>query len=175
VGRDYAALVRPIIPILKALSDAGVDFVVVGGVAVVLQGHPRMTIDLDLVLDLDEANVRDAMEALTQHGLTPRLPVDAASFADPAVRAGWVRDRELQVFSLHDPSDPRREVDVFAFEPIPFDELRGRARRVRIEGTEVLVASIADLIEMKRQAGRPQDLADIEALRAIARDRDERS
>ncbi len=39
-------------PVLAALDAAGVRFVVVGGVAVVLHGHPRMTADLDLVVDL---------------------------------------------------------------------------------------------------------------------------
>lgn len=158
---------RALLPVLRALRDAEVSFVVVGGVAVVLQGHPRSTVDLDLVLDLDGANVARAMQVLTRLGLTPRVPVDASDFADATIRAGWVRDRNLTVFSLHDPDDPRREVDVFAEEPLPFAGLLARARLVEVGGVEVSVASRGDLIAMKQTAGRPQDLADIAALEAL--------
>jgi hypothetical protein len=159
--------VRALLPVLRALRDADVSFVVVGGVAVVLQGHPRSTVDLDLVIDLEADNVGRAMTVLTAQGLTPRVPVDAADFADPAVRADWIEHRNLTVFSLHDPDDPRREVDVFAQEPMPFDQLRARARLVQVEDVAVPVASRQDLIALKRAAGRPQDLADIEALEAL--------
>lgn len=156
-----------LLPVLRALRDADVAYVVVGGVAVVLQGHPRSTVDLDLVLDLEVDNVTRAMEALTELGLTPRVPVDARDFADPATRAGWIQHRNLTVFSLHDPDDPRREVDLFAEEPMPFNELRERARVVDVGDVAVPVASRADLIALKRAAGRAQDLADIEALEAL--------
>jgi hypothetical protein len=161
--------VRPLLPVLRALRDADVSFVVVGGVAVVLQGHPRSTVNLDLVIDLEAGNVGRAMEVLTGLGLVPRVPVDASDFADPSVRAEWVEQRNLTVFSLHDPDDPRREVDLFAEEPLPFDQLRARARSVQVEDVEVPVASRQDLIALKHAAGRPQDLADIEALEALER------
>lgn len=127
-----------------------------------------MTIDLDLVLDLDAANVDRAVAVLVGLGLVPRLPVAAEAFADPDQREVWVRERNLQVFSMHDPTDPRREVDLFAVEPVPFDELQVRASTKVIDGVEVAVAAIEDLITMKREAGRPQDLADIEALLRLA-------
>lgn len=164
---------RPLLPILRALRDAEVDFVVVGGVAVVLHGHPRMTIDLDVVVDLERENVQRAMEALTAVGLRPRLPVDAASFADPGQRRAWIEQRNLTVFSLHDPADPRREVDVFAEPPLPWERLVAGSTTVDVDGVDVRVASRADLITMKQAAGRPQDLADVAALQAlVAEDED---
>jgi hypothetical protein len=120
--------VRPFLDGLAALEDADVRYVVVGGVAVVLHGHPRLTVDLDLVLDLAPANVATALRVLTAEGLVPRLPVAAEGFADPTIRAGWVADRALTVFSLHDPSNPLREVDLFAQDPLPFEELWATAR-----------------------------------------------
>ena len=51
--------------------------------------------------------------------------------------------------------------------PIPFAELWERAVEVVLEDTTVHVASIPDLIQMKRLAGRPKDGADIEALESI--------
>ena len=152
---------------LRALAEAGVRFVVVGGVAVVLQGHARLTVDLDVVLDLDAANVRAALEVLDGMGLRPRLPVAVWDFADADVRAGWVRDRGLVVFSLHDPRNGLREVDLFADPPIPYEDLAARAVVVDLDGVAVAVASVADLIAMKRRAGRAQDLADVAALEAL--------
>ncbi len=154
-------------PILAALDGNGVRAVVVGGVATVLHGHARLTADLDLVVDLRADQPSRAIQALTDLGLVPMLPVDALDFADPAIRQRWVATRNLKVFSLYDPADPLRQVDLFAEDPIPFDELWGRAVEVRLASVSVRIASIDDLITMKRSAGRPQDLADIEALEMI--------
>jgi len=159
-------------PILAALDANGVRSVVVGGVATVLHGHARLTADLDLVVDLRADQPARAMRTLTKLGLVPMLPVEAMQFADPAIRELWVSTRNLKVFSLHDPADPLRQVDLFAEDPMPFDDLWDRAVEMRLASVTVRVASIDDLIAMKRRAARPQDLADIEALELI-RDRGE--
>lgn len=154
-------------PILAALEAAGVRSVVVGGVATVLHGYARLTADLDLAIDLRADQPARAIGALTELGLTPLLPVPAMDFADPRQRAEWIRTRDLKVFTLYDPVDPLRQVDLFAQDPVPFDDLWERAVEVRLVALSVRIASIDDLIAMKRSAGRPQDLADIEALQLI--------
>jgi hypothetical protein len=151
-------------PVLAALLRHEVPFVVVGGVAVVLHGHPRLTADLDLVIDLATEHVDRTVAAVPELGLRPRLPVDPHGSGDAEVRGGWVEDRNLTVLSFHDPNDPLREVDVFADPPVPFAELRARAEIMRLGEVDVPVAAITDLVEMKWLAGRPQDLADIAAL-----------
>jgi hypothetical protein len=153
--------------VFAALHAGQVRYVVVGGVAVVLQGHPRMTVDLDLVIDLAADQAAAAVSALTGLGLQPRLPVRAQDFADAATRRSWVEERNLEVFSFYDPSDPVREVDVFANEPLPLDDLLADATVVTIGGVPVSVASRRHLVAMKRRVGRPQDLADIAALEEL--------
>lgn len=150
-----------------ALHAAGVRYVVVGGTAVVLQGYARMTVDLDLALDLSPDSALTAVTVLQRIGLRPRLPVPAEQFADPAVRRGWVEHRNLLVFSFFDPDEVLREVDLFATEPVPFEDLHREADLVELAGTAVRVASRRHLIEMKRAAGRPRDLDDIAALQAL--------
>lgn len=98
--------------VYTALMAADVPFVVVGGTAVVLQGHPRLTVDLDLVVDLRAAPLRRAIGALLGLGLRARLPVDPYDFADPVIRERWRQERALTVFSFFDPTDPFREVDL---------------------------------------------------------------
>jgi len=154
-------------PLFKALNDAGVRYVVVGGLAVVLHGHARLTVDVDLVVDLDEGQALRAIDALVGLGLRPRVPVNPRDFADRSIRETWIRDRGMQVFSMLDPSNPMRVVDLFVDHPVPFEELWSRSREFELRDTHVRVASIPDLIRLKRMAGRPQDLADIEQLEAI--------
>lgn len=154
-------------PILAQLNEAGVRYVVVGGVAVVLHGHARLTADLDLALDLTPGNPTQAIRALLEMGLVPLLPVDPHDFADANTRRQWVEERNLKVFTLYDPADPLRQVDVLAENPIPFEELWHRAVEVDLGGTSFRIASIADLVLMKRAARRSQDLADIEALEML--------
>ncbi len=154
--------------ILKSLSDALVRYVVVGGVAVVLHGYLRLTANLDLVVALDRENVIAAIAALESLGYRPRPPLPALQFADPEVRAAWVREKGMTVFSLWSPAYPGTDVDLFVEEPLPFDALRARARVADLHGASIPVAGIQDLIAMKRAAGRPQDLLDIAALERIA-------
>jgi hypothetical protein len=154
--------------LLAALVKANVRFVVVGGLAVVIQGHARLTADVDLVIDLAPANAHRAVEALTARGLRPLLPVDPLAFADAARRAEWVETRNLEVFSMRDEQNPLLTVGLFAREPIPFEELWAHVDQILLGGETVRVASIPHLIQMKRTAGRPQDLADINQLERIA-------
>ncbi|MBI3186088.1 MAG: hypothetical protein HYZ28_28460 [Myxococcales bacterium] len=90
-------------------------------------------------------------------------------FADQAKREQWVAEKGLAVFTLWSSQMPATEVDIFVREPLPFEEMEARARTINIAGALVRVASIDDLIEMKRKVGRAKDLEDIAELEAIAR------
>ena len=136
-----------------ALEASGARNLVVGGVAVVLHGHPRFTADLDLALALDEANIEAALSALEGLGYRPRAPV----------------------FSLWSAELPGTEVDLFVSEQLPLEPAWGRRLQARIGGLSVNVAGLGDLMEMKRRAGRPQDIADVRELEAIAREIGDRS
>jgi hypothetical protein len=153
--------------ILDALNRADVRYLVVGGVAVVLHGHLRTTADLDLVIQLQRANVLRAMGALGELEYRPRVPVSAEAFADSEVRQQWIREKGLAVFSLWSPAHPTLEIDLFVAEPFDFDTVYSRALRVPLEKTEATVIAIDDLIALKRQVGRPRDLEDVTALESL--------
>lgn len=159
-------------PVFRALDAAGARFVVVGGVAVVLQGHARLTADPDLVIDLETEPCRRAVAALVDLGLQPRAPVQALQFADPERRRQWREEKGMEVFSLYDPSNPLLTVDLFVQSPVPFGELWGGADVMRIGEVEIRVASIPQLIAMKRRVERAQDLEDIARLDEIRRYRE---
>jgi transcriptional regulator with XRE-family HTH domain len=122
--------------LLRRLVDASVDFVVVGGVAVVVQAMPRWTKQLDICCAANTETL-DALAAVL------------------AVQTG---DGDVDLRAQPDGCPP-------------YPELRANADRIELDGATVLVASIDDLIAMKRAAGRPQDLIDLEALEIARRRR----
>jgi hypothetical protein len=156
-------------PLFAALNSRDVRYIVVGGVATVLHGHARLTADVDLVIDLEPAGCRRALEVLAGLGLEPRLPVDARDFADPAIRRTWIEDKGMRVFSFVDPDNPMRAVDLFAEPVLDFEQLWSGSETIALRSTFVRVASIPHLIALKRIAGRPKDLADVEKLEEIQR------
>jgi hypothetical protein len=81
-------------------------------------------------------------------------------------RKAWQTTRAMQVFSFWDTTNTRPTVDVMLAPVVSFDELWADASIFPIGGNDVRVASIAHLIRMKEAAGRAQDIADIERLRA---------
>lgn len=153
--------------IFAALNDANVDYVVVGGLAVILHGYLRATADLDLAIGLSPDNAKRGMDALASIGLQPRLPVSLDDFNDADKRADWLRNRNMQVFPLWDPANPIRSVDVFIDEPVEFSSLLADAVIKDVQGLKVRIASITHLIEMKQRAGRARDLEDIDKLQQI--------
>ena len=156
-------------PLFRALNASGTRYVVVGGVATVLHGYARLTADIDLILDLEEPAAAKAMHTLAGLGLRPRVPVDPGDFSVASIREGWLHDKGMQVFSLFHPDNPMLSVDIFTNHPIEFESLFERSDACDVGGVPVRVASIPDLIYLKRLADRPRDRDDIEKLENIAR------
>lgn len=137
-----------------------------------LHGHARLTADIDLVVDLVPDEARKTVETLTDLGFKARAPVEPLAFANPEIRRQWIEEKGMRVFSMWNPANPMLEVDLFAEHPIDFEELWNRAEVVKLTQAVVRIASVRDLIRLKRLAGRPQDLDDIEALEIILRHRE---
>jgi predicted nucleotidyltransferase len=147
-----------LISLLQRLVAAGVDFVVIGGVAVYVQANPRFTKDLDICYALDHDNLERLGEVLIE--LQARLAsIDEAL---PFVPDGRTL-KQTQILTL---TTSEGAIDLLAKpDGCPaYETLRERATTVDLDDVQVLVASIEDLIAMKQAAGRPQDLVDVEAL-----------
>ncbi len=158
---------NPFLRVIEALNKHEVRYVVVGGFAAYLHGSPRLTVDLDLVVDLDPPQTRKAIGALLSMGMQSRLPVDPYQFADKAIREAWIREKNMVVFSLFDATAPGFILDLFVREPKSFDLLYANRKVVEADGLVIPLCGIHDLIEMKILAGRPKDLLDVETLKLI--------
>ena len=159
------------IAIFKTLNDEGMRYIVAGGVAVNLYGIPRMTYDIDLLIDLEEGNIQKLLLLLERWGFKPRVPVDPSGLMDSKRREEWIRERGLRAFTFVNPEWPISEIDILLKGPVGYKEAARRVRHFQVKGVMIPVVSIEDLIEMKRGTGRRQDEADI---RYLERLRDER-
>jgi len=153
----------------QILNSARVRYVVVGGLATVLHGYARLTADVDLAVDLAPEEATKMIRTLVTNGFRPQVPVSPEAFADPDAREVWLRDKHMMAFSLVDQANPMRVVDLLLKPDVPFETLFARSVEVALNDTMIRIASVDDLIALKRHAGRPQDLADIEQLEAIRR------
>jgi len=152
--------------LIAVLARHGVDYVVIGGVATQVHGHRRTTMDLDVTPDPDPENLHRLGAALVELEARPRGAASEGaeiSVSDPerlaiAAIVPPLLTRHGQIHILKDPKGARG-----------FDEMRERALVVDLDGTEVAIVSLDDLIRMKRAAGRPGDLDDIAVLTEVER------
>ncbi len=159
---------RSVEAIVAALNAAQVRYLIAGGLAVVAHGHVRFTADIDLVLSLEPENVTRAVSALGGLGYRPRVPVPFDALADPEQRAVWARERAMTVFSVYSAEHPATEVDIFVQAPLDFEAAYAARRLMTVApGVTATFVGLSDLLQMKREAGRPQDLMDIDALTAL--------
>ena len=157
---------------LQSLADARVDFVLVGGLAVQLHGYMRSTFDIDLVLAMNDDNLARFIDVAKRHGLTPGIPVPIESLRNADQIEQWHSEKGMLAFSLRESRAGGCVVDVIVRPKIPFEELAANAVAGDLFGRHVPVASINDLLVMKRAANRPKDRMDIEALEKIKRGED---
>src|SRR4030042_3961102 len=153
--------------IFKELNDLGIDYLVVGGLAVNFHGVPRMTYDIDLMVLLQPGNLLKLVEKLTQWGYRPRVPINPRDLADDAKRNSWIEEKGMKALNFYSETLPIPEIDIVIEYPIPYDQLKGRAIKVELKDEKIPTVSVHDLIDLKLRAGRKQDLADVEHLRVI--------
>lgn len=145
--------------ILCVLAAHGVDFVVIGAIAVQAHGYVRWTKDLDIIVRPTTLNLTRVSEALGDLEAELRTP-GTLRLTDPNQLRGAPL---VPVMTRAGPLDIVH-VEHVAGAPRSYDALRDAALTIELRGLEVAVAGLSDLIRMKRAAGRPHDLADIEAL-----------
>ncbi|OQW32238.1 MAG: hypothetical protein A4E19_19580 [Nitrospira sp. SG-bin1] len=88
--------------------------------ATLLHRYARLTADVDLVVDLAPQEVLKSIRTLVGNGFRPQVPVSAEMFTDPAVREEWLQEKHLRAFSLVDPANPMRVVDLLLKPEVPF-------------------------------------------------------
>ena len=158
--------------LLQSLAEEQVQYVLVGGLAVQLHGFLRSTFDIDLVLAMNDENINRFIVVAKRHGLVPMMPVSIDSLRNPNQIEQWYREKGMLAFALREPQIGGSAVDILVRPDVPFDKLMSNAVVGELFAIQVQIASIDDLLAMKRIANRPKDQLDIVALEKIKRGED---
>jgi len=162
--------VHSIEAIFRALNEAKIRYLVVGGLAVNAHGYERFTHDLDLVIGLEPGNIAKGFEVLMMIGYRPVVPISPAEFAKAENRAIWKKEKNMLVLKFWSDLHQRTPIDVFIDEPFDFDLEWERAVYIPVsDSTDIPVLARASLIQMKEAAGREKDLLDAQMLRKLER------
>lgn len=165
-----------LLEILTSLAAAKIRFVLCGGVAVVLHGIERLTMDIDLCVSMDEDNLSKLITLMHELGMTPRVPVPPESLLDPEKRRIMLEEKNALVFTFIDVKNPYRQIDIFLGRDSLYPDLIEDAEYVELSGLQIPVISLGKLIRMKKEVNPPRDkdLSDIRELEKITGGRNEK-
>jgi hypothetical protein len=135
---------------IQSLNDNGVRYLVVGGYAVALHGHPRYTKDIDIWLWLDQQNAQQVIQALQQFGFSS-LGLQPEDFLEP--------DQIIQL------GYPPQRIDLLTTLPgVTFEACYPLRVEIELDGLRLSFIDLESLKKNKQASGRLQDLADLENL-----------
>jgi hypothetical protein len=143
----------------RAVQDSGARALLIGRRALVLLGLPVLTADYDFWIAIDDIALFN--DAASKSDLIPTLAADEARR-----RGRYVLENDEHVDVL-----VARAVPTIDEEMVAFDDIWSRRERTRVDGADVWLPSIDDLIRTKRIAARPKDLEDIRLLRLLKEQR----
>lgn len=133
---------------IRLLNSAKVKYVVLGGWAVNLYSNPRATADIDFFVSIDEKNVQKILGVLAEFGLK-NVPLEYFLEKGNVVRMGM---------------PPTRIEILTGATGIQFDECYQSRKRIKLDDISINFISKKLLIKNKKAAGRPKDIADVDAL-----------
>lgn len=138
--------------VFDLLERHKVPYVVVGGMAVLLHGHVRPVLDLDIVIASTPDEQNRALHALTLSGFVASIPIPL---------------NLLTVLRMFNQTE--REIDVFVNYHISFNDLWAESVQIRVGKSVARVVSLEHLLRAKRFTGRPLDLMDVDGLLAMSK------
>jgi len=139
--------------LLVALAQAGIDYALVGGLAVILNGYPRATVDVDILVSDSQENLRKLLDCLSHWG------------------EGWARELKVEDFVPEEGSIRVMEdfdLDIFTrLQGRSLADFRSRLRHLEASGVQIPYLGPQDLILLKEGSWREKDQLDVAALRRI--------
>lgn len=150
--------------VFTELNKQKVKYIVVGGVAVNMYGYPRFTGDLDILLLLEEKNLKKMDKAMKKLKYTERLPVSLLELKDKKKVRKWLKEKNLKAFSFIPQTDNPLQIDIITEESLKFGNFARNKIIGKISDVPIPLIHINDLIKMKKTANRQKDIDDLETL-----------
>jgi len=153
--------------ILKMLYDCKIKYILVGGLAINLYGIPRTTIDVDIMIELNNDNILNLINCFKANGFRFRQSIDEKKLIDKDYRKQLKEEKNVIVLTLENPNNPLEVLDFFIDNPIDFNKAYSRKKILKVDDFEIYIASIEDIVEIKKISNRPIDISDIENLKLL--------
>jgi hypothetical protein len=150
-----------LVNLVKKLNQNNLPYALVGGHAVAFHGAVRGTMDVDLILKWSLKTLEDTEALLKSMNLLPRLPITAKDVFH--FKEEYINNRNLIAWNFYNPIKPSQQVDII----LTHDLSKLDFITVNYQETPIRIIAKKDLIQMKKQSGRQQDLLDIEALEKL--------
>ena len=158
------------IELFEELHKQDIRYLICGGLAVNIYGIPRMTADIDILLDFEEGNItrfETAMENLDYHS---SIPVSLKTILDKKERDKIIKDKNLIAYSFFNSRSGYMTLDVLFDVPFSFDMLWMHREIRKQEDLPINLVSLQHLIDMKNYSDRQQDKDDVLLLSKLLKD-----
>lgn len=138
---------------LRSLKENDVRYLLIGGYAVILSGHVRNTMDLDIAIAESSENAERMVDALKDFGFdVPSLSTGLFTKPNSVVRMGFA-PLKIEILNY--------------LEGVDFEKAYSNRQVLDLNGLEISLIDVRDLIANKKAVGRPQDLADVAKLEEL--------
>lgn len=154
--------------IFKEFNKKKVKYVLVGGIALNLLGGFRNTLDMDILVEMSDNNLRKIVTILKKFGYNIKQPVDPMGIAEKKIREDWIRNKHMKAFNFYKDEKSYEEVDIIISSPVNYEMARKNQIKVKVGNLSLPVISVKDFIKMKKASGRDKDFLDIKEIK-IAR------
>jgi len=133
--------------VLKAMEDEGVDYILIGGFAVILHGLPRFTMDMDFFIQMVEQNVQKLRKAL--YSTFGDSDIEEITFDElakyPVIRYGTPKGFHIDIMA--------QLGEAATYEDLEYEIME-------IQGQKIRVATAEALLKLKEETIRPEDKGD---------------
>jgi predicted nucleotidyltransferase len=140
---------------IKALNKSGIEYLVIGGIAVNLYGLARLTRDMDLMIDVSEKNLQKFALLMNKLGYGTKISIEES--------------KDLVAIAFRHKSEEYKQIDIFIKNPIDFKKAFKRRKKMKIDNIIISCVGFDDLIKLKKIAGRDRDLIDLGYLKKFKR------
>ncbi|GAB4335119.1 MAG: nucleotidyl transferase AbiEii/AbiGii toxin family protein [Flammeovirgaceae bacterium] len=147
--------------LFRKLFEVRVRYLICGGLAVNIYGIPRMTSDVDLLLDFEEDNIKNFNKAVEDLAFAPMIPISLTSLLDEQIRAKMIKEKNLIAYSYYNTRSNFMSLDVLIDSPISFEGMWERKEVRKVNNDDIFIVSLEDLIQLKKYANRNQDKQDV--------------
>ena len=153
--------------IFEQLHKHQVKYLLCGGLAVNFYGIPRMTADIDLILDFDKDNLKKFEICVVNAFYQSQIPVSLSLLSTQQERIKLVKEKNLIALSYFNTRGNVMSMDVLIDVPLNFADMWERKTTRTADEIDIHIVSINDLIKLKEYSNRKQDQDDIYLLSQI--------